>query len=497
MAKIATSTNDEVIIKQILNKGLLSTDEKRDPKWISLRLALALSLRHKSMPEETFDHFTASDPRKGEYALQQVSGEGSDHDYTDAYRAVLSIYHDTDLFADHDGFIRYLQRHIRRGLAEIERSWRDSHDFHEYLFQELFSRTSSNTPSVIDLTSALLAALHENGIDADIRTIHDGPRLQSYETVLTDATQLRTLQRARENIEFALARDAITLQSGIEPRRVDIQVPKPRTNWRTVTWSEVSPHLPTTDVAQLGVALGVDPLGIPVSFDLASAPHLLVGGTTGSGKSVCLHALISSLLLGHGPQSMRLCLIDPKQLEFAAYAALPDLWSDEPLVDASTALDALLTLVSEMEQREAALARLGYKQLTEWRRQQRDAPPYLVIVVEELADLLMQRPEVEVPLVRLAQKGRASGIHLILATQRPDSATFSGLLRSNIPSRIALTVQKAAESRIILDETGAEHLLGQGDMLLKLVGQDVRRVHGAAITSVDIDAAIRTARNRN
>ncbi|HNI74323.1 MAG TPA: FtsK/SpoIIIE domain-containing protein, partial [Accumulibacter sp.] len=347
------------------------------------------------------------------------------------------------------------------------------------------------------LTSALLAALHENGIDADIRTIHDGPRLQSYETVLTDATQLRTLQRARENIEFALARDAITLQSGIEPRRVDIQVPKPRTNWRTVTWSEVSPHLPTTDVAQLGVALGVDPLGIPVSFDLASAPHLLVGGTTGSGKSVCLHALISSLLLGHGPQSMRLCLIDPKQLEFAAYAALPDLWSDEPLVDASTALDALLTLVSEMEQREAALARLGYKQLTEWRRQQRDAPPYLVIVVEELADLLMQRPEVEVPLVRLAQKGRASGIHLILATQRPDSATFSGLLRSNIPSRIALTVQKAAESRIILDETGAEHLLGQGDMLLKLVGQDVRRVHGAAITSVDIDAAIRTARNRN
>jgi S-DNA-T family DNA segregation ATPase FtsK/SpoIIIE len=143
-----------------------------------------------------------------------------------------------------------------------------------------------------------------------------------------------------------------------------------------------------------------------------------------------------------------------------------------------------------MGEREAKLAELGFKNLQEWRKQRTDAPPYHVVFVEELADLIMQYQEAEVPLVRLAQKGRASGIHLVLATQRPDSVTLSGLLRTNVPSRVALSVQKASESRIILDDSGAELLLGQGDALVKIVGEEVKRVQCAFVDNSDIKSII-------
>lgn len=233
--------------------------------------------------------------------------------------------------------------------------------------------------------------------------------------------------------------------------------------------------------------LGVDIAGSPVVRDLVEAPHVLVAGTTGSGKSICLHALLLSLLAHQSLNKLKLLLIDPKRVEFTAYQSVPHLLA--PIItDGVEAGRWLKNLVREMESREKLLASGNVR---EWRDLGDMAPPRIVIVIEELADLLAQTPDVEDLLVRLAQKSRAAGMHLVLATQRPDAATFSGLLRSNVPSRIALTVQKAADSRIILDEPGAEKLLGKGDMLVKWLGEKSVRVHGLNIQPSDIEGLIR------
>lgn len=491
--KVFTSRDDETLIRTIQQHGLFAP--KSDPKWKVLRLALALSLRYAEPPAESFDDYH---PKDGEYALAQLCGEGQEADFTDAVRALLSVYHGSDLFAAADDqFVKLLQRHVRRGLNEIERGWAVGHDFHEFLYQELFGKRQQEADvPVEDLTQRLLASLRHFDIRADVRNMIDGPRLQSYQTILADAGQLRLLQKRTEELAFDLACGPISIAIGQESRQADILIPKPRNAWTPVTWDRVEAAIPNQQSARLGVVLGVDPQGQPFTFDLAAAPHVLVGGTTGSGKSVCLHALICSLLSRHDPGTLRLCLIDPKRTELSDYAGVPHLWEGSPVQDVGLAADTLQDVATEMERREAALAQRGLKQLAEWRAEGTDAPPYLVVVVEELADLLLQHPEAESPLIRLAQKGRASGIHLVLATQRPDSVTFSGLLRSNVPSRIALTVQKATESRIIIDDVGAELLLGHGDMLVKLIGVPVRRVHGVFLGSDDIRAIVSAAKGR-
>lgn len=490
-SKVFTSRDDETLIRAVQMQGLRAP--KGDPKWRVLRIALALSLRYPEPPAESFDD---CHPKDGEYALAQLCGEKQEADYTDAMRALLSVHHDVDLFADDDAFVRLLQRHVRRGLQEIERGWAIGHDFHEFLYQELFGKRNTESVLVEDISQKLLVALRRLEIRADIREVLDGPRLRAYRAVLADAGHLRLLQKHTEELAFDLACGPIGIEVGNEPRQVDILVPKPRSAWQTVTWDSVAAAVPAAATTRLGVALGVDPQGRTFSFDLAAAPHMLVGGTTGSGKSVCLHAMICSLLLRHGPNALQLCLIDPKRTELSDYAGLPHLWDGSPVQDVGLAADTLSEVAAEMDRREIALASQGYKQLAEWRDRAADAPPFIVVVVEELADLLLQRPEAEAPLVRLAQKGRASGIHLVLATQRPDSVTFSGLLRSNVPCRIALTVQKSTESRIIVDEVGAELLLGHGDMLVKLVGEPLRRVHGAYVDAKDIRAAVAAAKGR-
>jgi S-DNA-T family DNA segregation ATPase FtsK/SpoIIIE len=247
---------------------------------------------------------------------------------------------------------------------------------------------------------------------------------------------------------------------------------------------------------RLPAYLGEDVGGDGVGFDLASAPHLLIGGTTGSGKSVCLHALLLSLLQRHSPERLQLLLIDPKRVELAPYAKLPHVIGQQVLCDAPDALSSLQQLVDVMNQREATLASLGARDIDDPRAASQGWAR-IVVIVEELADLILQSGAIEEPLVRLAQKARASGIHLVLATQRPDAQTFSGLLRSNIPSRIALTVQKATESRIILDDVGAEQLLGKGDMLVKLIGQPLIRVHGVLIGHDDIAQGVARAKRTN
>lgn len=486
--KVYTSEQDEVVVKQILRRALQGTE--REPKWKALRIALALSLARADAPAEEYDDVR---PKGGEYSWEQVCGQGYEADYTDSYRAILSVFHGLDLFLDEntDEFGRLLQRHIRRGLSEIRTGWRETHDFYEFLYQELLSRSPVIGPVIDDFGDKLLHALSEINIVAEIRGRSDGARLQAFDLVLADATQLRTLQRASEELSLILGTGPISFSLPGTPRTVTALIPKPKSAWGRIGWGDIKEFIPS-EKAALGVCLGLDPSGKHVTFDLATAPHLLVAGTTNSGKSVALHAILCSLLSQHDPKSLNLVLVDPKQVEFSAYKGLRHL-IQAPITDMDLAVKALENIVAEMAKREAELASLGYKNLLEWRAHTTDAPAFLVVCIEELADLIMQFPEAEIPLVRIAQKGRASGIHLVIATQRPDSVTLSGLLRTNVPSRIALTVQKSSESKIILDEVGGELLLGQGDALVKIVGEPVRRTQCAFISSADIKSVISMA----
>lgn len=206
---------------------------------------------------------------------------------------------------------------------------------------------------------------------------------------------------------------------------------------------------------------------------------------------MCLHAILLSLLTA-GDTPPELALIDPKGVEFSAYGKSNHLWGGAIVTGADDALALLNGLVDEMEARQERMRALDARNIDEANavgaRLRR-----IVVVIDELGDLFMTRREIEVPLIRLAQKARSSGIHLVLATQRPEAATFPGLLRSNIPSRIALTVQKAVESRIILDEQGAESLQGRGDMLVRFAGRPTVRAHGCRVDPADILGAVESA----
>ncbi len=490
MAKIYTSRTDEDILKSVMTKGLLV---QRPPKWTILRLALALSLKQTSPPDESYDNLEGD--KDAEYTLEILTGRSQKESdgFVDAFRALLSVYHQQDLFNDEEDrlYARLMQRHIRRGLREIQSSWRESHDFHEFLFQEFFAtQPGLSDTAPVQGGESLLHALEEFGLRAEIAETREGPRVTRYSVRLAEAEDYGRLERRLDDLAFTLGlKDAgVFLSPAGEPKTVLLDVPRPVEQWKQVgatllgAWEVPGGGLP--------VLLGVDVEGMSVSYDLAEAPHLLVAGTTGSGKSICLHALLLSVLSTRSPQSVQLVLIDPKRVEFTPYQGSAALHT--PVVtEGVEAIRCLKGLVREMESREKLLASRGAR---EWGELGGDAPPRLVVVVEELAALLAQAPEAEESLVLLAQKARAAGIHLVLATQRPDAATFSGLLRANIPSRIALTVQKAADSRIILDESGAEKLLGKGDMLVKWLGGKTTRVHGINLTPDDVSACLRQIR---
>jgi len=496
MAKIYTSRKDEDTIDLVLRNGFRA----RGPKWTVLRVALALSLKQtEEEPSDSFDNLDGDKEGRGEYFIDRVTGRDQKEtdSFVDAFRALLSVYHHQDLFGidNDDLYGRLLQRHIRRGLREIHTSWRESHDFHEFLLQEFFAAQSGHevAPEHERGTKQLVQALEEFGLTAEVLDSRDGPRVTRHTLHLADAEDFSRLERKLEDLEFTLGikGTGIFMTRAGEPKTIWLDIPRPMQQWNPVGADLLGGwEVPKTG---LPILLGVDIAGAPVVRDLVEAPHLLVAGTTGSGKSVCLHALLLSLL-AHQPQNkLQVLLIDPKRVELAAYQGVPQLLA--PIItDGVEAARWLKNLVREMESREKLLASSGAR---EWHALGDSAPPRLVVVVEELADLLAQAPEVEESLVRLAQKSRAAGMHLVLATQRPDAATFSGLLRSNVPSRIALTVQKAADSRIILDESGAEKLLGKGDMLVKWLGEKSVRVHGPNIQPEDVTRLVRSVRKEN
>jgi S-DNA-T family DNA segregation ATPase FtsK/SpoIIIE len=267
-----------------------------------------------------------------------------------------------------------------------------------------------------------------------------------------------------------------------------------------VTLGDIYDDLPGT-ASPLSVWLGKDISGNAVWNDLARMPHLLIAGTTGAGKSGCINTILTSILLRATPDEARMILIDPKRIELNYYESIPHLLT--PVVSNPKEASAVLqNCVAEMERRYERLSLVRARNLPEanraFRSRGEDPLPYLLVVIDELADLMMVSPQaVEDAIIRLAQKSRAVGIHLVLATQRPSVDVITGMIKANVPSRIAFAVSSQTDSRVILDTSGAESLLGQGDMLFKPLGTSrLQRVQGAYVSEEEIALIVEQCRHQ-
>jgi S-DNA-T family DNA segregation ATPase FtsK/SpoIIIE len=335
----------------------------------------------------------------------------------------------------------------------------------------------------------LVETLGHFGVEAKIVGVVSGPHVSRYELRLAPGIKVKKVTELANDLAYALASTDIRILAPI-PGKQAVGVEVPNTRRRIVRLGDIyagRPEKTSPLVAWLGK--GID--GNPVWTDLAKMPHVLVAGTTGSGKSGCVNAILSSILMQASPNEVRLVLVDPKQVELNHYENVPHLLT--PVVTSPRlAANVLSNLIGEMESRygimsEARARNLG--ELNRVRAKAGEAPlPHILCVIDELADLMMVAPaEVEDSIIRLAQKSRATGIHLVLATQRPSTDIITGTIKVNIPSRIAFAVSSQTDSRVILDQGGAESLLGQGDMLFRGAGTSkLQRVQGAFITEDEI-----------
>jgi S-DNA-T family DNA segregation ATPase FtsK/SpoIIIE len=338
-------------------------------------------------------------------------------------------------------------------------------------------------------SQALLEALGHFGVDAKLIGTVCGPHVSRYELQLAPGTKVGKVAQLKDDLAYALASTDIRILAPIPGKRA-VGVEVPNASRKMVRLGDIYKGRPK-DSSPLTCWLGKDISGQSIWTDLAKMPHILIAGTTGSGKSGCVNAVLSSMLLHSSPNELRLVLVDPKQVELNHYDSVPHLLT--PVVTSPrVAANVLENLIGEMESRYTVMGQArarGLEELNKIRRANGEAPlPYILCVIDELADLMMVAPgEVEDCIIRLAQKSRAVGIHLILATQRPSTDIITGTIKVNIPARIAFAVASQIDSRVILDQGGAESLLGQGDMLFRPVGSSkLQRVQGAFVGEDEI-----------
>jgi S-DNA-T family DNA segregation ATPase FtsK/SpoIIIE len=347
------------------------------------------------------------------------------------------------------------------------------------------------------VAESLTRALADFGVDARVVGEITGPRVTRYELQLAAGTKMSKISALKDDLSYALATTEIRILAPI-PGKQAVGVEVPNLSPNLVTLGDVFDQLPAT-ASPLSVWLGKDISGNAVWTDLARMPHLLIAGTTGAGKSGCINTILTSVLLRATPDEARLILIDPKRIELSLYESIPHLLT--PVVSSPKEASIVLTnVLAEMERRYERLATVRARNLPEanraFRQRGEETLPYLLVVIDELADLMMISPQqVEDAVIRLAQKSRAVGIHLVLATQRPSVDVITGMIKANVPSRIAFAVSSQTDSRVILDQSGAESLLGQGDMLFKPLGTSrLQRVQGAYVTEEEIALLVEQCR---
>ena len=367
------------------------------------------------------------------------------------------------------------------------------------------------TPAEVQHSAKIIEqTLTDFGLDGKVIDIRSGPSLTQFGVEpgyivrldpktghITKSQKVRVSQIAnlRKDFALALAVPRLRIEAPVPGRGiVGIEVPNPQANM--VRLRDVMESAQFIALKKpLAVGLGEDVAGSPIAIDIAKMPHLLIAGTTGSGKSVCMKALITSLVMHNSPETLRLVMIDPKRVEMIRFNGLPHLYGPAE-VDGERIIGVLRWVVAEMERRYAVFSEVNARQLASFNKKAADEGlqkmPHIVVFIDELADLMVQySAETERVLCRLAQMARATGIHLVVATQRPSTDVITGLIKANFPARIAFAVASSTDSRVVLDTIGADQLLGNGDMLF--LGSDAavpKRVQGCFVDDDEIDRLV-------
>ena len=347
-----------------------------------------------------------------------------------------------------------------------------------------------DTKGIERVGAQLVEALSHFNVEARLIGTVGGPHVTRYELRLAPGIKMSKVAQLKDDLAYALAAEQVRILAPI-PGKQAVGVEVPNRVRTMVHLGDVFQDAPK-GWSPLSVWLGKDIAGKAIGTDLAKQPHILIAGTTGSGKSGCVNAMLSSVLLRSSPNEVRMVLVDPKRVELNHYEGIPHLLT--PVVTSPRlAANVLSNLIKEMEERYGVMSRAKTRNLVELNRvrvREGEAPlPYILCVIDELADLMMVAPaDVEDSIIRLAQKSRAVGIHLVLATQRPSADVITGMIKANVPARIAFAVSSQTDSRVILDQNGAESLLGQGDMLFRPAGESrTARIQGAFIAEEEIE----------
>ncbi|HEU0024922.1 MAG TPA: DNA translocase FtsK, partial [Thermoleophilaceae bacterium] len=347
-----------------------------------------------------------------------------------------------------------------------------------------------DTKGIERVGGQLVETLSHFNVDGKVIGTVTGPHVTRYELRLAPGIKMSKVATLKDDLAYALAAEQVRILAPI-PGKQAVGVEVPNRVRKMVHLGDVFQDAPS-GWSPLSVWLGKDIAGKAIGTDLAKQPHILIAGTTGSGKSGCVNAMLSSVLLCSSPNEVRMVLVDPKRVELNHYEGIPHLLT--PVVTSPRlAANVLGNLIKEMEERYGVMSLAKTRSLTELNRvrerQGEPALPYILCVIDELADLMMVAPaDVEDSIIRLAQKSRAVGIHLVLATQRPSADVITGMIKANVPARIAFAVSSQTDSRVILDQNGAESLLGQGDMLFRPAGESrTARIQGAFIAEEEIE----------
>ncbi|RAX57419.1 hypothetical protein CCZ01_06165 [Helicobacter monodelphidis] len=503
MADFYTNKAEEYLIQRIIGRDGLGFSPDTLPKYFILRLALSLALKlpHLPLHSPEWERKRLDAQRDKEYHLEQLTGKGKSkqEDFDSLTRSIFYINHkdelndkNIDIFSHDEKYLEILSKYIHRGLYEIHNTWKNNDCFYQWCIDNLkldfppqsHKNIESSTQNK-DLFEQIKQYFSKFSIDVEhINTTqsyrHDICRIQ-----ILDSSKIESFKNKAKNLEDELGVESVLLQSCKEnnlSKTYDIQVAKPQDKWSKITKDDFKQGIESlhTKDYKLGIFAGFGIDKNPYCFDLASAPHLFAAGATGSGKTILLQNIIISLL--KNKNRIDIIIIDPKNgTDYKIFES----HLEEFIIDMRQASKKLDEYIDEMEERYKLLAGHNADDINALNL------PYQVIIIDELNDLVMSDKTINDKLTRLAQKSRQAGIHLILGTQRPDSKVFTGGLRSNIPTRIALKVSKASDSRIILDENGAEKLLGQGDMLIKTTkSSELKRVFGAKLEASEIQSLI-------
>ena len=351
---------------------------------------------------------------------------------------------------------------------------------------------SVNEAEIDQKISDLLDKLRKFKIDGDVVRTYTGPIVTTFEFRPAPHIKVSKILTLQDDLAMALRAQTIRIQAPIPGKDV-VGIEVPNQNLETIYLKEIlESEIYKNASSPLTMALGKDLVGAPFITDLKKLPHLLIAGTTGSGKSVGINAMLLSLLYRNSPQTLRLMMIDPKMLEFSIYNDIPHLLTPV-ITQAKQAITALSNMVAEMERRYTIMSHTRTKNIESYNEKMKaeggEQFPYIVVIIDELADLMMTSgKDVELYIGRLAQMARASGIHLIVATQRPSVDVVTGLIKANLPSRISYRVGQRIDSKVILDQMGAESLLGRGDMLFTPPGSPgIIRLHAPFASEKEIE----------